>query len=663
MSEEDSKTPETTPDAPARKKRKYVAPMRRDAGVRVRVYASRKQHARVEAMMAVRSVVWNLVSDRMMRERDRAVAAKIAGEQVEPITPRSVLDAEMTALRNTPGREWMRALPLWSTLRCVGDACKARSLALEGLARWPHPRRWHPGGPGTVAVAYDERGRCPKYRAARALPLKGLGVLRLRTGRGYMPERIVGHPAVTVRRDCTGKLSAAFASPSEELPERKVKRVLGEGPIPDPVGLDGGVLVLATLSDGTVVRSICAQRALERQARAKGAPARARKEREKKVANAAQASAAGKKQNTKGVETPGEASARKKRRRASKHLRRAKRYAEGGEIAAQRAVKKAEKAKRQAQARACRAQALREKADAQRAEEARAGSANAHNAGETDPPKAKHRHKGKGSGVGRRHAKKRTPEQTKRRRLNRRLSRRVEGSQNREHARMDLARFEAGLANHAHDYVEQLTCLLVNVYAWLFIETLDVRALAQGWCGKAVLDARLGLFIKRLKEKAWRTGTCIVQVGKWFPSSKRCHQCGAVNKELTLGERQWTCPACSTLLERDDNGSVNLLFEGLRLHVENGELGPDDARRIAEKAKAARATTHSPGMPPMPARQPIGQRTRRWRETATWEHVQTPVERSQRRSRGSSPAVRRIAPGNRKQFASSPNGPSMELGP
>ena len=57
----------------------------------------------------------------------------------------------------------------------------------------------------------------------------------------------------------------------------------------------------------------------------------------------------------------------------------------------------------------------------------------------------------------------------------------------------------------------------------------------------------------------------IVFVGRFYPSSKTCNHCGYVNKDLKLNDRQWICPKCGSIIERDYNAALNILDEGLRI--------------------------------------------------------------------------------------------------
>ena len=58
-------------------------------------------------------------------------------------------------------------------------------------------------------------------------------------------------------------------------------------------------------------------------------------------------------------------------------------------------------------------------------------------------------------------------------------------------------------------------------------------------------------------------GCTVVKVDRWFPSSKTCHCCGAINDSLELKDRNWVCPACGANHDRDGNAAINILNQGL----------------------------------------------------------------------------------------------------
>ena len=67
-----------------------------------------------------------------------------------------------------------------------------------------------------------------------------------------------------------------------------------------------------------------------------------------------------------------------------------------------------------------------------------------------------------------------------------------------------------------------------------------------------------------LTYKAVMNDKQVVKIGRYYPSSKTCHCCGWVKEDLTLRDREWTCPSCGEILDRDVNAAMNILSEGLK---------------------------------------------------------------------------------------------------
>ena len=83
--------------------------------------------------------------------------------------------------------------------------------------------------------------------------------------------------------------------------------------------------------------------------------------------------------------------------------------------------------------------------------------------------------------------------------------------------------------------------------------------------GKATSDNGFGMFRTIMEQKCKENGKLFIKIDKWYPSSKRCNHCGHVHKDLSLNDREWTCPNCNTLINRDHNAAKNIKEEGLRI--------------------------------------------------------------------------------------------------
>jgi transposase len=82
---------------------------------------------------------------------------------------------------------------------------------------------------------------------------------------------------------------------------------------------------------------------------------------------------------------------------------------------------------------------------------------------------------------------------------------------------------------------------------------------------ESILEMNFGEFRCMLEYKARWYNRKIVFVNRFYPSSKKCHNCGHINKSLTLNDRKWVCPNCGQTIERDCNAALNILDEGLRI--------------------------------------------------------------------------------------------------
>ncbi len=142
-------------------------------------------------------------------------------------------------------------------------------------------------------------------------------------------------------------------------------------------------------------------------------------------------------------------------------------------------------------------------------------------------------------------------------RANRKHSRRVKRSSNRENARINLSRRHRDIANRRADFHWKLAHELTDRYDWIALETLNLQGMKSLW-GRKVSDLGFADFVAKLKYIAAKKGVKIVFIDQWYPSSKTCHVCGAVNPDLNLRDRAWQCPSCHTQLDRDRNAAINI---------------------------------------------------------------------------------------------------------
>ena len=163
-------------------------------------------------------------------------------------------------------------------------------------------------------------------------------------------------------------------------------------------------------------------------------------------------------------------------------------------------------------------------------------------------------------------------------RLSRAHSRKKINSKNREKSRLRLAKQHEKVANQRKDFNHKLSRKLINQYDFIFIEDLNIKGMSRGrkqkkpnaktrkhGLGKAINDLAWNQFITFLMYKAILEGKFIIKIGRYFPSSQLCSHCGYKNSDLKLSDREWICPQCGQVHDRDINAAVNILNEGRRL--------------------------------------------------------------------------------------------------
>jgi putative transposase len=171
------------------------------------------------------------------------------------------------------------------------------------------------------------------------------------------------------------------------------------------------------------------------------------------------------------------------------------------------------------------------------------------------------------------------------RRAQKAVSRRKKGSRRREKARKRLVRAHQKAGRQRQDFLHKLSTKLVNKNEAICIEDLNVKGLARTKLAKSFADAAMSEFRRQLEYKcSWNRRPLIV-IDRFFPSSKMCNRCGALNDRLTLSDREWGCD-CGAHHQRDFLAACNIRDEGLRM-LAAGQAG--EPKRSGSRCKT-RAT-------------------------------------------------------------------------
>jgi len=145
------------------------------------------------------------------------------------------------------------------------------------------------------------------------------------------------------------------------------------------------------------------------------------------------------------------------------------------------------------------------------------------------------------------------------------LARKQKGSKKREKQKLVVALLHEKIRNQRQDYLHKISKYLVDNYDTICIEDLSVSNMVKNNClARAISDMGWRELRTMIEYKSKWQGKNISVIGRFEPSSKTCSCCGYINKGITLKDREWTCPQCNTVHDRDVNASKNIKRFGLR---------------------------------------------------------------------------------------------------
>ncbi len=152
--------------------------------------------------------------------------------------------------------------------------------------------------------------------------------------------------------------------------------------------------------------------------------------------------------------------------------------------------------------------------------------------------------------------------------LQKELSRKTIGGSNCNKARIKVAKLYKHISNQRKDFLQKLTTNLTKQYDIICIEDLDVQSMRETSSkvrNKHVLDVSWSEFRRMLTYKSTWYGKILSVIDRYFPSSQICHCCGTNGGKKSVEIRYWICSSCGSKLDRDNNASINILNEGVRI--------------------------------------------------------------------------------------------------
>ena len=131
---------------------------------------------------------------------------------------------------------------------------------------------------------------------------------------------------------------------------------------------------------------------------------------------------------------------------------------------------------------------------------------------------------------------------------------------------MKVAKIHEKISNLRIDFLHKLSTQLANKYDYIFVEDIYLRAMSQ--ClrlGKSTFDNSFGKFRELLAYKMCERGKVFHKISRWQPTTIVCSACGSYHKDIvnSLSIREWVCPDCGTIHDRDINAAKNIRKAGI----------------------------------------------------------------------------------------------------
>jgi putative transposase len=161
------------------------------------------------------------------------------------------------------------------------------------------------------------------------------------------------------------------------------------------------------------------------------------------------------------------------------------------------------------------------------------------------------------------------------------------GKSNKEKARIKIARQHEKISNIREDFHHKLSTRIINENQVIVLEDLNVSGMVRNRkLARAISQQGWSQFVTFLKYKGTLYGREVIQVDRFYPSSKTCSSCGTIQQSLPLNIREWTCDSCGATHDRDINAAKNLMALGTSVTAFGGDGRPACGRSPVKKESA-----------------------------------------------------------------------------
>lgn len=144
------------------------------------------------------------------------------------------------------------------------------------------------------------------------------------------------------------------------------------------------------------------------------------------------------------------------------------------------------------------------------------------------------------------------------------FARTTKGTNLHEKIRLRIAKLYQKISNIRNDHLQKVSWQIVKNNGVIVLEDLNVKGMMKNHClAKSIADVSFSELVRMIKYKAEWYGRTVMQIDRWFPSSKTCNNCNYVKQDLTLEDREWICPRCEVKHDRDINAAKNIRKQGI----------------------------------------------------------------------------------------------------